>query len=121
MTMTAKGYDSGRWYWSFMAHCFYAPYYPQGDFMAYLTLRCDPDTGRWVLYAQAQATLSYLQDVPGCPDNRATCYYGWEGNVSVTVDGSGKFHGQLTVPLVFLYGTGVDCCGANCTITFQLN
>jgi hypothetical protein len=121
MTVTSKGYYSGRWYWSFMAHCFYAPYYPQGYFMAYVTLRCDADTGRWILYVQAQATLSYVDNLPQCTNQQAACYYGWEGEVSVSVDGDGKFHGQLSVPLAFLYGTGVDCCGASCTITFQLN
>jgi hypothetical protein len=121
MTMTGKGYGGGTWYWSFAAHCFYAPYFPQGDFLATVTLRCDSKTGRWVLYVQAQAALSYLQDMPQCPDQQAACYYGWEGNVSVTVDGSGKFRGQVAVPLVFLYGSGEDCCGSSCTITFQFN
>ncbi len=128
LTLSSKGYYSGGWYWNFAApRCFYAPYYPQGYFGAYVTLRCNPDTQRWTLYVQAQALLSYLQDVPGCPYSpwqpyqQATCYYGYEGAVNVAVDGNGKFQGQVDVPLGMLYGGGADCCGANCTITFKFN
>lgn len=129
LTLSYKGYYSGGWYWGFSApHCFYAPYYPQGYFSAYVTLRCDPDTQQWILYVQAQALLSYLQDVPGCPYytstpqyQYATCYLGYEGAVNVAVDGNGKFQGSFDVPLGVLYGSGADCCGANCTITFTFN
>jgi hypothetical protein len=116
-----KGYWNGVWSWGLNAPwCFYAPYYPQGYFMASVSLRCDPETNKWVLYVDAQALLSYV-DIPGCEYQMATCYYGWEGVVSVTVDENGKFQGEIEVPLEFLYGSGEDCCGANCSITFKFN
>jgi hypothetical protein len=121
LAVTSKGYYSGGWYWSLSAPwCFYAPYYPQGFFGAYVSLRCDPDTQQWILYVQAQALLSYV-DIPDCEGGRATCYYGWEGGVNVTVDADGKFQGEVPVQLDCLYGGNADCCGAACTITFKFN
>jgi len=121
LVLSGKGFSSGQWYWSFAApHCFYAPYYPQGYFMASVSLRCDSTTNKWTLSVQAQAMLSYV-DIPGCDNQMATCYYGWEGAVSVAVDENGKFQGEIEVPLDFLYGSGEDCCGADCSITFKFN
>jgi hypothetical protein len=128
LAVSSKGYYSGGWYWSLGApRCFYAPYNPQGYFGAYVTLRCDAVTSRWTLYVQAQALLSYLQDHPNCPYSpwapyqQATCYFGWEDAVQVSVDADGKFQGQVDVPLGPLYGGNMDCCGTNCTLTFKFN
>ncbi len=80
-----------------------------------------------MFYVQAQALLSYLQDIPNCPYSpwapyqQATCYFGWEGAVNVGVDGDGKFQGEVEVPLNFLFGSGVGCCGGSCTLTFKFN
>lgn len=121
LELTYKGFSGSQWYWNFVApRCFYAPYDPQGSFTASVSLRCDPETDSWILFVQAQAMLAYV-DIPGCENGMATCYYGWEGVVSVAVDENGKFQGEIEVLLDFLYGSGTQCCGANCTITFKFN